>query len=172
MILGVLDVETTGLNPLEDRLLELGLLLYRVGSLTQSNGLIAVHHLVFHYDGDRTKLTPVVAEMHSKNNLFVECCFSQAEPCDEDVLLAAQLPEGLVPAGRNVHFDLAFLASCMPLTAKRFSHRHLDLTTVDYLRGRTPRPASTHRALHDAMAELLELTAKPTLGRSVVEELG
>jgi oligoribonuclease (3'-5' exoribonuclease) len=58
-----------------------------------------------------------------------------------------------------VHFDVDVMRRHLPLSAGRLHYRHLDLTTLDLASplGKAPRPPSTHRALHDAMAELLEL---------------
>lgn len=172
MIIGVVDVETTGLDPQEDQLLELAILVYRHREPDLPDGLVAVHHAVFFRSPHSAEvLAPAVVEMHTKNGLFAECQKSQLFADDHSLALAPQLPEKMILYGRNVHFDLAFLKWRMPEVAARFTHRHLDLTTIDYLRGRSVRPASTHRALHDAMAELLELVVRPAVGRSVLEEV-
>lgn len=175
MILGVLDVETTGLDPNKDALLELALLVYSYRETAADgtplpDGLLFVDHSIF-YHVPELSIDQVVRDRHTKNGLWDDCKSSSLYHDDVDGYLAKRLPDGMIPCGRNVHFDLDFLKRYMPELSRKFSHRHLDLTTIDYLRGRTPRPSSTHRALHDAMSELLELTQRRGVGRTVLEEL-
>jgi oligoribonuclease len=159
------DVETTGLDPDQDSLLELG------AAVTESSGtdvvLLDVFHTVLSFDVETHdgEPSPVVVKMHTENGLWDECRLSRLLVSDCDTLFNAFLTRNfpgteLVPlAGRNVGtFDRRFLER-LKASAKRFHYRHMDMTglRLTYGDGQTPECGPftrTHRALLDALSDI------------------
>lgn len=181
-----LDVETTGLGK-EAQLLELAMI---CGRFVKSKGFVVDRMVqrVFafnerHWSDGGSPLFPG----HRENGLYEECelssCYAWKD--DTDAKLAALVehptPEELqgedgslvsakaVPIGRNVWTDLDHLKRELPKLAERFSHRHLDLTTLEY-GGPRLFTHTTHRAMHDCVNELLALRAYVDEGRFALDE--
>jgi oligoribonuclease len=131
-----LDVETTGLEPTRDVLLELAI---AEADLERPFDIGPVRSWVFPLPADGTRpvtLSPFILDMHTKNGLLAECARST-----ETVFAVEERLLSLVPAvanredtpalaGSSVHFDHAFLREHMPRLAARFSHRHYDVSAV------------------------------------------
>jgi oligoribonuclease len=154
-----LDLETTGLDPVKGKILEvaaavadlsapfdLGAFLTRVLPLAESE-----YGLMDDY----------VRNMHTKNGLLVECVQSTAKLADVEQELLDLLPtpgtyereDTPTLAGSSIHFDHAWLKVHMPTFAKRVSHRHYDVSAVKLFcrsLGMTKPPvAEAHRAEPD-----------------------
>ena len=167
-----LDLETTGLDPDREIILEIGVIVAndsKGGDFTET----AVEQTVITpYDfGGRSarqildEMHPRVRDMHTKNGLLAEladpalCC----SITEADDYFAALVPDGLPSiAGNSVgSFDLQFLRRHMPKFAARLSHRVFDVSTL--LRAERTYgdsesfmnvKADAHRALADARASL------------------
>ncbi len=172
-----LDLETTGLDPDREIVLEFGVILAaddRDGDMLPVQEFQSVI-TPYAYGKERTvpERSPdrILAEMHSKvrtmhtkNGLLAElerpelcCSISEA-----DDFLFALAGEGLPSlAGNSVHFDLSFIRKHMPRFASRLNHRVFDVSTLiraektygDSVEQITTR-ADAHRALDDARASL------------------
>jgi oligoribonuclease len=147
-----LDIETTGLDPVNDKILELAMFNDETGY---------VFERVFYHDGEG--LPPFILDMHTKNGLLSECARSEVLPCEIEANAVAWLPgyaeehEGVDKdvqlAGSSVHFDLSFLRVHMPILAGAFSHRLFDVSAIklfcERLGMRPISKANAHRALDD-----------------------
>lgn len=159
-----IDVETCGLNPQTNPLLEINLI---ITPMDGNPGPSSAFHQCIHLP--ETTLLSGISEWalkhHTANGLLNACRGEDPnDPAiplrDADIKLAAWLDRyeniTLHPAGTNVNFDLRFLkhnlAASLP-NIKQWSHRHLDLSTfrlTDMALGQDPYDSShetTHRGL-------------------------
>lgn len=122
------DIETTGLDPEKDLILELGIVVTDAslredfaGSyvIRPRNGLPALH--------------PTVLEMHSKNGLLGELHDGRDAAIVDTVAAATVIAcgaKGGPICGASAHFDQGFLKKQMPLLAACFNHRVFDTSTL------------------------------------------
>lgn len=167
-----LDLETTGLDPEKEIILEIGVIIANDAKGGDFEPVAQEQTVITPYDfGGRTsaqildEMHPRVCDMHTKNGLLAEladpslCCTIE----EADDYFAALVPDGLPSiAGNSVgSFDLQFLRRHMPKFAARLSHRVYDVSTL--LRaertygdsaGMVEVKADAHRALADARASL------------------
>ncbi len=138
MLLWWIDLETTGLSPTSDSILEVAVSEAALSSPFEAK---PVYHAVFRATGVLLRDLPErVQVMHTANGLWTETQSDAAKRVSdvEDELLALLPPppsvhfrEDLpVLAGASVHFDHAFLKAHMPAVAERFSHRHYDVSAI------------------------------------------
>lgn len=144
-----IDVETTGLDPDSDALLEIGML-YTDGGL---NPIDAPLDLVLRWDG-----TPddFIAGMHGPNGLL-DACRHGLEPAEAYRLAGeyAHRRPALI-AGSTVRFDRAMLDAHDPRILARLGHRSLDVSALDEAarlwnpayRDARPERTTDHRCLH------------------------
>ncbi len=153
-----IDLETTGLDPRNDAILEL----YAAeADLSDPFNARPLYHAVLNlrYAKAISKWDPYVQAMHTRNNLIAECAASTLAIVDVEDALLKLIPdvekrEDLsTVAGSTVHFDLGFLRSYMPALAKRLHYRVFDVSTIKLLAralGRDTFPrAEAHRAKDD-----------------------
>jgi len=159
-----LDLETTGLNPSTNRILEVAAV------ATDANlKVLGTYNKVLEYseyDLEYSQLHPDVVRMHTDNGLFEDCKKSVATHTQVDAELvewAASLKLGEKPllAGNTVHFDKAFLAEHMPLFNGVLHYRILDVSTIkEMLRNfynlKIPKASGNHRAANDVHASIDE----------------
>lgn len=161
-----IDLETTGLVPGRDAILEFAVILAaddREGDMSAVEEYSGV--LRFTRQARETVLPDqFVTDMHSRNGLWAECEASETTLSDvEDFFLETfgqnGSARGLVLAGNSVHFDQAFVRHHMPRFAACLSHRVLDVSTLTaavraWREGFEPTRAEGHRALSDIRASL------------------
>lgn len=165
-----LDLETTGLDPDRDIVLEFAVVLVDDGPGGTWEELGAYQSVITPYDfNGRTPgeiiggVDEFVERMHTRNGLFVEldnpelCCSIE----EADAYLAALVPEGLPSlAGNSVHFDKGFLRRHMPEFHGRLSHRVFDVSTLIRAertygdRNEQAAKPIAHRALPDVRASI------------------
>lgn len=148
-----IDIETTGLDPTKDRILEIAVLaidedFQEVSSFTSAIACPAVLR--------NARMDDYVRGMHTKNGLLRELDTGAASDIAavEALLLNFIGEEEPMPLGSSVHFDLGFLAHWMPLFRSRLSHRIVDDRSVKEILGRLPGKEPAHRALADIRATL------------------
>ena len=167
------DLETGGLNPRAEQILEIALVA-TVGPDFEASGHVFTCLVKPKRVGDLyTQVGSWANEQHTKSGLIAEAeqkgiSETQAE---QDVLAwlkGRQRPgERFVLAGSSVHFDMEFLRVRMPLVAKLFTHRLLDVSALKLARNiQTGRPLdegflttekednARHRALDDIESTL------------------
>lgn len=155
-----LDLETTGLDPDNDRVLECAALVTG-GELEPIGDTIDA---VLRCPASAVaEADPVVREMHTANGLWQECAASMVSPEQLDSMLVALIgsmkwADKPVLAGATVHFDRGFLRRWCPRTHALLGHRHLDVSSlkmavVDVTGGAFAK-ARAHRAMADVQESL------------------
>ena len=156
-----IDLETTGLDPNDDFILECGIILTEM-DLTE----IARCSWVFPFPIDeKENYVQVVQDMHTKNGLWQECDERYADKWLSEIIWhnvvdwLAAYSEGakLYPAGSSVHFDTTFLqldATGGHHLYEQLYHRHFDVSSIKMLAqvagGKYDKgPEDPHRALAD-----------------------
>jgi oligoribonuclease len=152
------DLETTGLDPAKDSILEIAVL---EADLSAPFDWTTRLHTPLRWKGDPASLQVKVRTMHETSGLLAACSEEATTLADVEAELLEVIPEvedyGERPtlAGSSVHFDLSFLRVHMPRLAARFSHRVYDVSAVKIFcrslgmpKDLVPR-AEAHRALAD-----------------------
>lgn len=162
-LLVVLDLETTGLDPDVDEILELAFIVVDNATLTE---LMRFSRVVRPKSLDMMRMHPKVVEMHSKSGLLVEACDAKLGigSCASNAeLLLATLDDGntrFILTGNTVHFDRSFLKVHAPALERLFYHRHADVSAARTVLGvepLVPVDQVAHRALADCEMSLAEL---------------
>lgn len=125
----VLDLETTGLDPHQHEILEVGAI-----SLT-GQGLFSEFEDVC-IRSDRDNVDAYVMDMHTKNNLWRDCMQKGRPIADVDAHLhqwlvnVGAVPKSVVLIGHSIHFDRTFMNVHMPQTLPLLSHRLRDIGQI------------------------------------------
>ena len=133
-----IDLETTGIDPVNDHILEVA---WRVTNDSLIPWSVTRSHVVSPSPQawKQLKETPFVMDMHIENGLlddidneFVEKLV--IEDIEDQILADVNIVDGpWMVAGSSVHFDLAFIREHMPRLAEKLSHRIYDVTTLKTL---------------------------------------
>lgn len=162
-LLVFLDLETTGLDPDNDEVLEVGVVVLDSTTLAE----LGRESWLVRNAGKAPRMHPTVVEMHTKNGLLLDVANASwthhaATPdgTAKSVLTFLRSFSGtrLVLAGNTVHFDRSFLERHMPELARSFYHRHCDVSAARTVLGvAAPKGEVGHRALADCDASIAEM---------------
>lgn len=163
-----LDLETTGLNPLTDRPVEVAVLITdpRLIEVARFETLIKLPTFL------RDRLDPFIVDMHTKSGLLARLDAGEglyAMEAEEQILSlfkACGVDRTSYLAGNSVgDFDRHFLRAHLPRVDKAISHRSINASTFKALfslwapevKGPTPDADKPHRAMMDVEHSIREL---------------
>lgn len=124
-----IDLETTGLDPNKDAILELET---RITDTEGEHIFSSLHIVVSPTDYEIAHMSAKAKAMHTKNHLLEETKEGFL-PCSAWRMLRANIKDGarkaeLQPAGSSPHFDIQFLTPRIPDLPKFVSHQQMDVS--------------------------------------------
>jgi oligoribonuclease len=185
-MLAWIDLETTGLSPRVDRVLEVAC----VVTDDQLHEVARFERVAHHEDasalarlfdgreptqsevdgaGATAGVDPYVVRMHAQNGLWSLCETSPHSVASIDAELTTflryQTPELMQLAGSTISFDRAFLAEHMKQTLAAIHYRNVDVTSFNEVARRfwptvhdsRPRTGRAHRAMSDILESIAVL---------------
>lgn len=158
-----IDLETTGLRPSEDAILEIALVITNqdLSELHAQDWVIKPSKNV-----PITEISETVAEMHQQSGLWIESLTSSIDIADahDDILHLLDAYPKMIACGFGVHFDRGFLREQAPEINDALHYRNLDVRAFTAAMRmykpaefeRTPKANRRHRALDDCRDAIAE----------------
>ena len=160
-----IDLETTGLRPHADPILEVALIVTdaNLETLTERSWVVRPSIAGEEYTEVTLQgvLTDYVREMHEKSGLLAEIWSGRKKSEVEDEMLAIMSEhfgrERALLAGSSPHFDHGFINKQLQRVDRRLSYRHLDVSVFERAaelwkpeaKYTSPSREPAHRALDD-----------------------
>lgn len=145
------DLETTGLDPFHDDILEIAVV------ESEFSDPFGPWEFIIDTPVKLTprELVPYIQAMHTANGLLADCMANgETVTRAEDVILARMSPGTPLIAGSSVHFDLAFLRVHMPRLAARLHYRTYDVRSIELFCQSLGMPELEKGDAHRAMADV------------------
>lgn len=129
------DVETTGLDPHNGDLLEVGI------CLTDDRLIVVAETCVLMHEPVGGDIHPDVLAMHTGSGLWQACRERGRDLAENELFLCRWMSRFVgddkpVMAGSTVSFDRAWLKAKMPLLEALFHYRNIDVSTLKELNKR------------------------------------
>lgn len=155
-----LDLETTGLNPKRDSILEIGMVVVSADRVCDQDTPLDVFHSLVGAEIVPSYIADEVVKMHTESGLWLDVIRAGRKSVKEiedealDFLHEHCGDAKLTLAGFGVHFDLAFLRGYMPRLAAEFHYRLADVSAAYTVLG-IERPKTEGDARHRAVPDCL-----------------
>ncbi len=151
-----IDIETTGLDPKEDIILEVGVI---ITDATPQFHEISTRSWVIHVDAEVLReANPWAQVQHRASGLFGEATLSHYTIQDVERAALAYLAEhdafDSPMAGSSPHFDRSFLVEDMPALHKAFHYRNFDVSTLKTMLAIQGYPVPAKRDVHRVLEDL------------------
>jgi len=151
-----LDLETTGLDPIKDSILEVAAMTADLEAPFETG---SPYETVLNFNLQGISVHPAVIEMHTKNGLWKACAQSATFLGEVEEQLLSMIPQSTdrenqtTLAGSSISFDLSFIRQKMPKLARLLHYRVYDVSSVVLFcrsLGMSKLPkAEAHRAMAD-----------------------
>ncbi len=170
-----MDLEMTGLEPAQDRILEVGIVItdFEFKELDTFEAVIFQEAKVmerlkksdwYEYPGGKRQKIGTVYDMASKNGLVDRVATGRSEPeveAEIAKLIGKHFDNLAVLAGSSIHQDRRFIRNWWPNVEKLLHYRMLDVTAYKILMqgkyGMDFKKPDDHRALGDIRGSIQEL---------------
>lgn len=125
------DLETTGYNPAEDVILEIGIVIWQPAT----DNIVAKDHWILQYDRGLSEEDPYLSPIYTSNGLWEASRLSDTgiEEADEEMqnFLLEYAPVLPLFCSRDAVFTRKFLASEFPGVEEIFSAGNVDVSALD-----------------------------------------
>lgn len=162
-----IDLEMTGLDPLQDRIIEIATIVTDKDlNVLEEGPMLAIHQS----DDFMNNMDEWCTNQHGKSGLTERVRLSKISESKAEAetiaFLEQYVPEGVSPmCGNTICQDRRFMARWMPKLERYFHYRHIDVSTLKELARRwSPEvyngfnKESSHLALDDIKDSIDELT--------------